>query len=554
MFAMHIGGDEFEDPEIVLLETVGAAQAPDWETEQKMVAAIEQEFLNLKYLTDDLIAEGGMNKHFAMEAHRLIPGMADKYPLGYFTEQTTATLYRPALEELHAGVWALIGAAGVAIAAMIWKFVRWIIRKWKGESGSSSFSSSDSGRPSDQEIDSGIKEATQAAEGKVHQTEEVAKELRETTHATKEAVRAVEQSGVMKVVEHKVSEEGGATVGSFEDAAFLLTERHMKGKFDPLINLSRHAWFDILHNGRWSKLMLSLGPILSSIEQQLVQRVQVFESIFSVTQTQGDPIRHKNALDLIEKAKETIKLPGTNYHSLEQLARSLDRPEGMMAFNAGKEKLNPIRASEELESLFNSSSYKSLLQSRVHFVEKLAMFHKAQVKLSEISNKWNASHPGQGVGVGVPKDVSHAMAPAITQLKRDLTYMMQINTAIEQFLDEVDSLNNTLATWWSNIWTAIQHYADHGKKDKDAPPVEMPAEVQKAQGMLQMLRRAMGKVPASDLGGGFASKVKDLAHKAISAGAAPKAGQIEHPKDAVAPAGARQIPKDQWQGRKGRPR
>jgi hypothetical protein len=58
----------------------------------------------------------------------------------------------------------------------------------------------------------------------------------------------------------------------------------------------------------------------------------------------------------------------------------------------------------------------------------------------------------------------------------------------------------------------------------------------------------MGKVPASDLGGGLAKSAKDLMAKAVQAGAAKSAGQVEHPKNAVAPGmGNRQIPTKDWQ-------
>lgn len=553
MFAVNLNEDnEFGDPDIVLLETVGAAQAPDWHADEEMVAAIEQQFISIQYLYEDMVKEGGMNKQFAMEAHRLLPEMAEKYPLGYFTSQTTATLYKPALEELHAGIWALIGAAGLAIAAMIWKFVRWIIKKWNGESGSDISIGSDEGKPSDAEINKGIEEATKAAEQKVVKQEQVGEELKVAEAANKEAVKKVEESGVVKQIAEAAAKENkgdNAHVQSFEDAAFMLTDRHMGGKYDHLVNQTDNAWYDILHEGRWTKLMLSIGPVLSATEAQLMQRVQTFESIFSVTQTQGDPVRHKNAMDLIEEAKKPLTMAGTNYHSLEQLARSLDRPEGLMAFNAGKEKLKPVVASESIERLINSSSYKSLLRSRVKFIQKLTMFNKAQIKLSEISNKWNAQHPGQGVGVGVPKDISHAMAPVLSQLKRDLLFMMQINTAVEHFLDKVDSLNMTLTEWWSNTWTAIEHYAmKNHEQGKTETKVEMPLEVQKAKGIMTLLRRAMGKVPASDLGGGLAKSAKDLMAKAVSAGASKPAGQVEHPKGAVAPGmGNRQIPTKEWQ-------
>jgi len=576
MFAVNLNGDdEFDHPDVVLIETVGAAQAPDWHPDEEMVAALEAQFLDLQYLLQDMFKEGGMNQQLAMEAHRVLPEMAEKYPLGYFTKQTTATLYKPALEELHAGVWALIGAASLAIAAIIWKFVRWVVRKWKGEpagAGAGGSSSSD-GRPSDSEIDREIKEATTAAEQKIEQNDAAVEQMRELESVQKEAVSKVEDElrKVRTSTKDEIAKEKGDLTSedltSFESASETLVERHAPGRFTHLIDQSRNAWFDIVQDGRWTKLMLSLAPVLSSIEQQLVQRVQTFESIFSVTQTQGDPVRHKTAMDIIASVKEPIKLPG-EYQDLHQLSRMLDKPDHLMAFNAGKKKLEPVVAGEKLAALMASSQYKALLEVRVRFIEKLGMLHKQQIKLGEISNRWNAAHPGQGIGMGVPQDISEAMAPAITLLKRELVYMMLVNTAIETFLDEIDRFNLTLANWWSVAWRAFEHYAANTKVPEGAPKIEMPVEVQKAQGILTLLRRAMGKVPASDLGQSLAHlpghaknaaasaahKLSQAAGKAVQAGAAKPAGQVAEPKGASGPAGNRQIPTNQWQNASTKPK
>lgn len=560
MFAVNLNqDDDFEHPDVVLIETVGAGVAPDWHADEEMVTALEAQFLDLQYLLQDIGKEGGMNQQLAMEAHRVMPELAEKYPLGYFTKHTSVTLYKPALEELHAGVWALIGAASLAIAALIWKFVRWVVRKWKGEPSGGGGGGSDGGRPSDSEIDKEIKEATTAAEQKIEQNDAAVEQLRELEPVQKEAVAKVEDElrKVRVSAKDQMTKDSDSLssedLTSFEAASETLVERHAPGRFTHLIGQTRNAWFDIVQDGRWTKLMLSLAPVLSSIEQQLVQRVQTFESIFSVTQTQGDPVRHKTAMDLIASVKEPIKIAG-EYQDLHQLSRLLDKPEHLMAFNAGKKKLEPVVAGEKIAALMASSQYKALLEVRVRFIEKLGLLHKQQIKLGEISNRWNASHPGQGIGVGVPQDISEAMAPAITLLKREIVYMMLVNTAIETFLDEVDRFNMTLANWWSTTWKAFEHYAANTKVPEGAPKIEMPVEVQKAQSILTLLRRAMGKVPASDLGQNLAQHAKNVAHKFVQAGAAKPAGHVAEPAGASGPAGNRQIPTKQWQNASAKPK
>lgn len=612
MYAANLNqDDEFAAHEIVLFESTGVGEPPpSFAEDEDYAISLEAALVDLGYLADDMIKAGGMNQQFAMEAHRLMPDMAQKYPLGYFSKTTTGTLYQPALEELHVGIWALIGAATAGIAMLIWKFVRWVIKKWKGEDVGGG-----DGRPSDSEISEGVSKAVQVAEEKVHQNDAVVEELKELKPELDDAVsnldKMIHQASPQlkaQLVNGRQNVEDAAKsdtltsehVGSFEEVAEILMTRHdTRGRFKALREYSNNAWFDIVEGGRWSTLMLSLGPILSSLEAQIVQRVQTFESIFSVTQTQGDPVRYKNAQHLIEQVKQPIKLPGTNYNDLQQLARSLDNPAGLMTFNAAKKKFNPVEAVDKVTALMAGSNYKALLNARVKSIEKLALLNAQQMKLSEIANKWNAPHPGQGVGVGVPKEISRELGGAIAQLQRDTTYLMQVNVAVDAFVTEVSSLSLEVSDWWSAIFTLLGHHAANTKVPEGQPKIEMPASTHKAMGIISGLRKAMGKVPASEIGyhisnslskvkgavtgaaksaaskvsgaadtavnaagqaathaanaasnaaGHAANAVSKLGHAAVNAGAAPQSGSVNHPKNAVAPGmGARQIPTKDWQ-------
>jgi hypothetical protein len=89
------------------------------------ITALENRIADLLYLADDIQNASGMNQSFAMEAEKLLPGFG-KVPLGYYTLDTSATRYKVSLEEISKGIWALIAAAAAALAAVVYKFIKWL--------------------------------------------------------------------------------------------------------------------------------------------------------------------------------------------------------------------------------------------------------------------------------------------------------------------------------------------------------------------------------------------------------------------------------------------
>lgn len=93
--------------------------------ESSTLTALENAVTDLSYLADSIRSAKGMNQTFAMEAERLLPGFGG-VPVGYYTKVTSATRFKISLEEISKGVWGLIVAAGVALVAMLVKFIKWL--------------------------------------------------------------------------------------------------------------------------------------------------------------------------------------------------------------------------------------------------------------------------------------------------------------------------------------------------------------------------------------------------------------------------------------------
>jgi len=125
------GGDDFDR-----MKPYGDYDYLDISENIANITAMENKISDALYLYDDIIKSKGMNQSFAIEAMKVIPDFGG-VPIKYYTESTTLTRYKLAIEELSAGIWAMIAAAALAIAAMLGKFISWLF----GDSDSSSSNS-----------------------------------------------------------------------------------------------------------------------------------------------------------------------------------------------------------------------------------------------------------------------------------------------------------------------------------------------------------------------------------------------------------------------------
>jgi hypothetical protein len=121
------GEEDGNGPEFYLPFNFGASFL-DIEENIGNITSLENRITDLFYLADDIQNASGMNQSFAMEAEKLLPGFGG-VPIGYYTVDTSATRYKVAVEELSAGIWALIAAAITAVAAMIYKFIKYVFGK-----------------------------------------------------------------------------------------------------------------------------------------------------------------------------------------------------------------------------------------------------------------------------------------------------------------------------------------------------------------------------------------------------------------------------------------
>lgn len=93
---------------------------------EKGILTLESQLDKLLGLANKIEAANGMSKSFALEALEVLPTFADNLPAAFYTAEPSIAQHHAALEEISAGIWALIIAAGVALIAMVAKFVGWL--------------------------------------------------------------------------------------------------------------------------------------------------------------------------------------------------------------------------------------------------------------------------------------------------------------------------------------------------------------------------------------------------------------------------------------------
>lgn len=514
-----VGDDEFEQPEFTLVESTGVGQAPDW-LEDDSVVSLESLLLDLKYLGDAMVAERGMNRSMALEAHRVMPEFAQKYPLGYFTEETTQTNYRPALEELHTAVWAAIGAAAAAIAFLLYKFVRWIISKLTGEPVSGS-----NDRPSDSEITSSIKEAETKARDQAKQAPEFAKALQQSADENKaagdtigkampelkaalvghsgDADGATPKDGDALEPENKGSADGAPKhpgerfnaedFKTQEDFMVAVLRRNLGDKFGPLQRLENHAYFDIYIGGPWSRRILSLSPIINSLEGALQQRVSAMEAFFTADLTQGNRLDIERAKKTVEQFMTSLLTPGTEFMDLEHFARASHTFKEVMAVNKNNIALDPIAGQVRGAAILHDPKYGQLLEARANAMPKLELIHQLEKRMADVSLHWNKATPGQGQGAGVPMDISHMVARASNVLKNDIRYFSTVILQVQNFLDLVDRFQGEIAEMFTQYHALVIRTSRQVGVE-----VDVPEQVIKGTRILQALRNKFGKPSPSN--------------------------------------------------------
>lgn len=89
------------------------------------IAALEEAFQDLEYVTDSIGSMGGICQAIATEAAKCVPDFFAERPLGYYTKTPTATNLKYALEAIDLKKAGIIAAIFAAVMAAFYKVYQW---------------------------------------------------------------------------------------------------------------------------------------------------------------------------------------------------------------------------------------------------------------------------------------------------------------------------------------------------------------------------------------------------------------------------------------------
>jgi hypothetical protein len=241
--------DWFQELAPQIVETVGTGVAPDMSEDLELFASLEARIDELAALREALLQQKGMSQQFALEAQRLLPEFDGKRPIGFYTQEPSATRYAIAVEELSDGVWALIAAGIAAVIYAIVKFFKWI---------------------------SGGKEEANAGtvKDRAAQMKEVQELLKKCDTLVKEGSHSIQGQYVyLKGAEKK-------ELFSLDTVIERLFESGAHNKRMLAFLKTKDPFFhDLVNRGPYSQQMAEFGRLFKEIQIVLRQRLKVLESV-----------------------------------------------------------------------------------------------------------------------------------------------------------------------------------------------------------------------------------------------------------------------------------
>lgn len=230
-------------------------EVPELKKQVVLIQALEAQLQDLQYLRDDLLRTGGMSQRFALEAQRLLPDFDGGAPVGYYSQEPSATRYKIALEEIHRGIWAAVAVLVGLIIAAIAKLVHWLLTR-----GSSSSST----------------DPKEAATAKVQEAKENLKTLEENGKRIDE-LRQVLNSGEVTTTNAQGEELKRVTMSSLIEDTWTNQARYEHVlKF---LKLEDRVLHDIATFGPYTKTFAQITPALAGISDALRQKAQQLTAV-----------------------------------------------------------------------------------------------------------------------------------------------------------------------------------------------------------------------------------------------------------------------------------
>jgi hypothetical protein len=379
-------GNELDDEPVIKNEDIFTApivpgEMPELREDVDLIVSIESQLVDLGYLLKDVGRSKGMNKSFALEAEKLLPGFGGGVPVGYYTEALSATRYKASLEELSNSIWALIGAAIAATLAVIVKIYSYFSGKKKGEEGDKSSA-----------VDNlAAQMRTAAADISV---------LDETASIVQDADKLLAHANIVLKNEHG-HEYNCDSFQAIINNVFTDDERY--GRAKKFLNSRDPILHDIINNGAYSQAAVEIGNKLSLANAAIIAKMdlidQAIRSDLGSTSVSSE-MKNTRILTIAEKPLE-LTVSGRTM----SLRETADYLKNTRAELAEKQISNPItfdRLFITMAQAYKLRSVDRLLHQLSNSVIAAGQMHSRLEKMQSVSRTLSVDGtPGattQGVG------------------------------------------------------------------------------------------------------------------------------------------------------------
>lgn len=365
-------------PQIV--ETVGTGVAPDMSEDLELFASLEARIDELAALREALLSQKGMSQQFALEAQRLLPDFDGKRPVGFYTQEPSATRYAIAVEELSNGVWAMIAAGIAAVIYAIVKFFKWI---------------------------SGGKE--EANEGSVKDRAAQMKEVQELLKKCDELVKEGNRSIHGQYIYLKGGEK--KEVFSLDTAIEHLFKEGVHNKRMLAFLKTKDPFFhDLVNQGPYSQQMAEFGKLFKEIQIVLRQRLKVLESVSHLDMTEESATTRMANMRALDQLKEQTSIVfGGHSQTLQEIRQHLTQLSHEAASAEVEGKLSFDQLFRSMTEAFQRSDVTQALEELATTMPLLEQLKEELQRLEQKAGGYASDGKKTGHSTRIGSELRHAI-------------------------------------------------------------------------------------------------------------------------------------------------
>lgn len=399
-------------PQIV--ETVGTGVAPDMSEDLELFASLEARIDELAALRESLLLQKGMSQQFALEAQRLLPDFDGKRPIGFYTQDPSATRYAIAIEELSDGVWALIAAGIAAVVYAIVKFFKWI-----------SGGKDDRGQETVKDRAAQMKEV----QALLKKCDELVAEGNRSIHGQYVYLKGNEKKELFSLdsIIEKLFKEG---IHNKRMLAFLQTK-------DPFFH-------DLVNRGAYSQQMAEFGQLFKEIQIVLRQRLQVLETVNRLDMNEESATSRMANMKALDQLKEQTSVQfGGHSQTLQEIRHHLTQ----LAHEAASAEVEGKISFDQLfRSMSEAFQRSELTQALEELATTMPLLEQLKEELQRLEQK-AGGYASDGKKAGHSTRIGSELRHAIFVLGQDVAGLSGITAELMSYQSRLFYLANNAANF-----------------------------------------------------------------------------------------------------------